>query len=129
MRFVLSSFGCYSNELIAKVIKNKELPFPMIYALDNINLDMFVDTKNIEHIKDVLKYDFVKCEGSLFIKIKNKYYKNQSDIYKIVDVDTNRPWCLEEYDGSFGVKYLDEYKIVDEKLNYYNKEESYGARK
>ena len=31
----------------------------------------------------------------------------------IEEVDISRPWCIEEYDGAEGIKYLDAYKCVD----------------
>ena len=37
----------------------------------------------------------------------------------IEEVDISRPWCIEEYDGAEGIKYLDAYKCVDKELNYF----------
>lgn len=39
-------------------------------------------------------------------------------VFSIVDVDTSKPWTIEEYDGSEYIKYL-EFELVDEKYNYY----------
>lgn len=40
-------------------------------------------------------------------------------IFEIIDVDISRPWCVEEYDGSESIKYLDGYKCVDRESNYF----------
>ena len=39
--------------------------------------------------------------------------------FEIIDVDTSRPWCIEEYDGAEDIKYLDGYKCVDRESNYF----------
>ena len=44
---------------------------------------------------------------------------NNPACFSIVDVDTTRPWTIEEYDGAEYIKYLDERKLVDEELNYW----------
>ena len=36
---------------------------------------------------------------------------------QIADVDTTRPWCIDNYDGKEYIKYLD-YDVVDEDINY-----------
>lgn len=40
-------------------------------------------------------------------------------VFKIVEVDTSRPWTIEEYDSCEYIKYLDERKCLDEELNYW----------
>ena len=40
-------------------------------------------------------------------------------IFCIIDVDIKRPWCIEEYDGSEYIKYLDDYKCISKELNFY----------
>ena len=39
--------------------------------------------------------------------------------FEIVDVDISRPWCVEEYDGSEYIKYLDDYMCINKELNYF----------
>jgi hypothetical protein len=40
--------------------------------------------------------------------------------FSIDEVDSSRPWTVEEYDGSEGIVYLDERKLTDEELNYWD---------
>lgn len=50
------------------------------------------------------------------------YYKtnyNYISSFSIVDVDTTRPWTIKEYDNAEYIKYLDECKLADEELNYW----------
>lgn len=45
--------------------------------------------------------------------------------FSIVDVDTTRPWTIDEYDGAEYIKYLDTYTLENESLNFYRlKDES-----
>lgn len=39
--------------------------------------------------------------------------------FAIVEVDTSRPWCVDEYDGSEGIKYLDNYICVSKETNFH----------
>lgn len=50
----------------------------------------------------------------------NIKYSNLST-FSIVEVDTNRPWTIGEYDGAEYIEYLDKNKLVDKELNYYEK--------
>lgn len=59
-----------------------------------------------------------------FKNFQGKYYAynsntHDSDKFSIVDVDITRPWTIEDYDGSEGIKYLDEWTLVDKDMNYY----------
>lgn len=45
--------------------------------------------------------------------------------FTIQEVDTSRPWTIEEYDGAEYIKYLDGYELVDSECNYYKKKASY----
>lgn len=50
----------------------------------------------------------------------NIKYSNFST-FSIVEVDITRPWTIEEYDGAEYIQYLDENKLIDKELNYYEK--------
>ena len=68
----------------------------------------------------------LKNNKELIIKINNDYIVWNETIYStapfsIEDVDTTRPWTIEEYDGAEYIEYLDEHKLADEELNYYKK--------
>lgn len=60
-----------------------------------------------------------------------KFYKNEKDGYiyvyeeakssaEIVEVDTSRPWTIEEYDGAEYIEYLD-FDVVEPSYNYCEK--------
>lgn len=57
------------------------------------------------------------CQGKYYYKTDYSYITS----FSIVDVDTTRPWTIEEYDCAEYIKYLDENKLVDEELNYWEK--------
>ncbi|MFO1442848.1 hypothetical protein KDN24_06420 [Bacillus sp. Bva_UNVM-123] len=46
-------------------------------------------------------------------QVGKEYYQYAS----IVEIDTTKPWTIEEYDGAEYIKYI-EYEVLDEKLNY-----------
>lgn len=48
----------------------------------------------------------------------DKKYASLSN-FSILEVDSSRPWTIEEYDGAEYVAYLDEKKMYDEELNYW----------
>ena len=59
-----------------------------------------------------------------FLINRNVYYIWDVDMDSFVsitiqDVDTSRPWTIKEYDGAEFVSYLDDKKLVDEVLNYW----------
>lgn len=35
----------------------------------------------------------------------------------VVEVDTSKPWCIEDYDGSEYIKYI-RYEVLNKELNY-----------
>lgn len=79
-----------------------------------------------------IKYDeFTKLIRSNYEKIvtfktnPNVYYvydreNHYVSIFSIIEVDTTRPWTIEEYDGSESIKYLDDMVCVDKELNYWS---------
>lgn len=40
--------------------------------------------------------------------------------FSILNVDISRPWTIADYDGSEYIKYLDDYKLKDKEINYYD---------
>lgn len=44
-------------------------------------------------------------------------YEYNKQFYYIFDVNTNRPWTIQDYDGIEYIKYLD-YIVQDKELNY-----------
>ena len=78
--------------------------------------------------------DYIKAQlgknNEKILKIESQYCDN-CDIYwiydtkygacvfSIVEVDTSRPWTINEYDSCEYVNYLDERKCLDEELNYW----------
>ena len=67
-----------------------------------------------------------KNNKELIVKIKDCYIVYDANLYgivpfSIVDVDTTRPWTIKEYDGAEYIQYLDENKLIDKELNYYEK--------
>ena len=60
---------------------------------------------------DILLYDDIPGIDRFWFKRKNL-------VCSIVDVDIDRPWCIESYDGSEHIQYLD-YAPIDEKMNFH----------
>ena len=100
-----------------------------------------INTELIEYIENnsVVYEDINHIEYDKFMKLISDdsetivTFKNHPNIYyvynkecnyvsnfSIVEVDTTRPWTIEEYDGAEGIKYLDDMVCVDKELNYWS---------
>lgn len=78
--------------------------------------------KELKNNKELI----IKFEDTQKYEDRQTYAVHSTSFYgtasfSIVDVDTTRPWTIEEYDGAEYIQYLDEHKLVDEELNYYEK--------
>ena len=85
--------------------------------------DTYIPTSNttkeeFDHMKlgDVIKFrnkEFRKDKDDEFIYV----YELMISTCELVNVDIDRLWTIDEYDGSEGITYLD-YDVIDDKLNY-----------
>lgn len=112
-------------ESIYELMKDSELPFHKRYMLDNIDMSNAINISleksqniNIDSFKEGDIFINEDCKQHLLI-IGSYMGRKQMYLLTIGEVDTSRPWTLSEYDASYGIKYLDENKLVDEELNYY----------
>lgn len=96
-------------------------------------IDYVENNHTVYHSSHEVEKEF-KNNKELIVKFENVQKSNNRqrylvwnenfhkwDSFSIVDVDTARPWTIGEYDGSEYIEYLDENKLVDEELNYYEK--------
>lgn len=103
-------FGCnYKDKLwrFDKKLINR------IEKLDWIKIDF------PNNIKDTTKNYCYKVSNGVKYIYATPNSHSLFNIFKIVEVDISRPWCIEEYDGAEGIKYLDDYICVDKELNYF----------
>ena len=121
MRILACGFGGYCHNEIKELLINKKIDFPLCYLENNFNLEgipKFDDWKELENGTDKIAiYDANDRWGTLLVVQTSKGCKRVYFPFK--EIDTNRPWTLECWDGAYGIKYLDEYKLKDEKLNFY----------
>ena len=69
-----------------------------------------------------LKEQCQESENKLIRFSDNQFYfynENSKGLhpFSIVEVDTSRPWKIEEYDGAEYIQYLD-YVVINEEINY-----------
>ena len=111
MKLVLCGYDGYGYDklYLDKYLINKDLPFPMLYELSNLDLSSLtkINSYKAKHDGDCLFVNEI-----LRIKIDKKNYVT----FVIKDIDVSRNWCLVEYDNSLDIKYLD---YFDESLNYW----------
>lgn len=43
--------------------------------------------------------------------------KEEFEYVRVVEVDTSRPWTIDDYDGAESILYLD-YEVIDKNLNF-----------
>ena len=118
---LFSGFG--ANTFSKEMIKINEM---YSFPVSRKELANFVEKTAIhksssvgsEALEDFLKDNFecIVCIDNSKYFIYNKKLKYISSL-EIVEVDTSRPWTIEEYDGAEYIKYLD-YEILDKELNY-----------
>ena len=101
---------CRTGEIIEYIENNR------ILFVDLSEFTMNIAKNKMDNDNEII----VEFEG-----FDNKYhYKSNAGYmssFSIVDVDTTRPWTIKEYDGAEYIEYLDENKLIDKELNYWNK--------
>lgn len=83
---------------------------------EQISNDNIIEIKQKMRENHELIFTFKNFQGKYYAYNSNTH---DSDSFSIVDVDITRPWTIEDYDGSEGIKYLDEWTLVDKEMNYY----------
>ena len=80
---------------------------------DKITSEVF---KKLLEKNTILKINRKQFSSYCIKKEKPSYDFDSYKIY-VADVDTTRPWRIDEYDGWEGIQYLD-YDVIDEEFNY-----------
>ena len=110
---------------LCKLLINEKVSFP---------LNRIISEERLKEIKqkarDIIDYSRLKSLKEQCQESENKvirftdnqfYFYNENSKYihpfSIVEVDTSRPWKIEEYDGAEYIQYLD-YIVINEEINY-----------
>lgn len=80
--------------------------------LSNIEDNLKVDCNDFDIFFDLLGLDCVK-KGDTF------YFKGSTEL-RLELVNINSPWIIKEYDGMETIVYLNDYKVVDRKINMFS---------
>ena len=122
---IFTGYGlsCVSKK-IQNLLINKDLSFPFNRIISEEKL------KEIQSkAKNVLDNSYDEINESCIIRLiehcdkldRNFYFKsiynNTLEPFTIVEVDTSRPWKIENYDGAEYIQYLD-YEIKYKDINY-----------
>lgn len=74
-----------------------------------------------DEITDELFEEFRENDNMLYIKDKNNemYFKGNREIYVIAieEVNTSKPWRVNEYDGAEEIQYFNGVTVIDEETN------------
>lgn len=100
---------------IVDYVENNHVVYPTICKLP----EMEKEFKNNKEL--IVKFEDIQKNGYQKYTVYNDIGYSGTVTFSIVEVDTTRPWTIEEYDGAEYIQYLDENKLVDEELNYYEK--------
>lgn len=104
---IIQSMGFFDEKADKELCKKvKECGYKTVFEL-NARLD-----------KNIIKFlkDRTNTHG------KDTYYKSKGEgnaYLKVVKVDTNRMWAIDEYDSGEYITYI---RLIDEKLNLYKLE-------
>jgi len=88
--------------------------------IERIEKSNWVDVEDESEIIEVGKNYRVKKENGTLYVYDTPDYIVKFITFEIVDVDISRPWCIEDYDGSENIKYLDNYVCISKEYNYYD---------
>ena len=90
----------------------------IIEKLENLNWFVLDNSykKDGRYYKYTYNNDYNKGVKYLF---PNPDSPNNYTSVSIVEVDTSRPWIVEEYDGSESIRYIDEFFCVSEEANFH----------
>lgn len=129
MKINVLVFNNYGSSYLSRKVKNllidKNLTFPYNRIISEEKLKEIQSVaKNV--LDDFSKDNIDKNWILRFIEHCDKsdrvfYYYNTSinilEQFTILEVDTSRPWKIENYDGAEYVQYLD-YVVINEDINY-----------
>lgn len=79
----------------------------------------WVQVSDLNEVCDTYKNYSYKLENGIKYIYGTPSNSVLFNIFEIIEVDISRPWCIEEYDGAERILYLDDYKCIDEKSNYF----------
>lgn len=117
MRKILNKYNNGIRGRIGEIVNYVENNHVLYHSSQFIEAEK--ELKNNREL--IVKFeDIQKSEDHQHYSLWNKNLHGCSS-FSIVDVDITRPWTIEEYDGAEYIEYLDEHKLVDEELNYYEK--------
>lgn len=116
MKEILNKYkGIYSR--IGEIVDYVENNHILCHSSKHIEVEK--ELKNNSEL--IIKYeDIQRFKGCQIYKVYSTDVYGTSS-FSIVEVDTTRPWTIEEYDGAEYIQYLDENKLIDKELNYYEK--------
>lgn len=82
---------------------------------DLMNKYPFPENRYNSEIIDFIEKTYPSIE--YYPSLYTTNYQIDNKLISITEVDDNRPWKIEDYDGSEYIQYLD-YNIIDKKSNY-----------
>lgn len=125
MRFLI--FKSFGPAIFPKALLNAapgliELPYPQNRGCKEA-LDYIDSLSPVDNLGDaILALTQRKIDHFVHISKKATYFffREGSNVsfYQIEDVDTSRLWTIMVYDGAETVRYLDNFKVEDEKINF-----------
>ena len=117
----------YPTEEMQKIMDKYEFPYnrigEIVEYIEN-NSELVVDISASSLLKTKHHIGKLYCSlgdvyGCCAETNKPSWFASVNPIssIQIADVDTTRPWCIDNYDGKEYIKYLD-YNVVNEDINY-----------
>lgn len=121
MKVVLfQSYGInQGNTKIAEYLNSK--PFPenrigdIVDFIESTSRELPPDTF-VNELSSLDKDEIFRLQDNIYL-----YFDFDSRVHglTIVDVDINKPWTIDDYDGSERIKYFEPIKLCNEEMNYY----------
>ena len=86
--------------------------------IDKIEKVDWVDFDKTFH-SDGRLYRYTYTDGTIKYLFPNPDSPNNYTSISIVEVDTSRPWYVDNYDGAESIKYIDNYFCVSKEANFH----------
>lgn len=109
------------NWVLEKIDKNKNFRISLAKLLCEFEINSFANSLTNENFSNVFeklksgKIDYIKFDDE-FVWFCDLGSKLSSKI-RIVEVDTSKPWRINDYDGAESIEYFDGIKCIDEEIN------------
>lgn len=114
-----------------------QIPKPIFTEMERLNKSFpdnrygdiidFIERTAIPFNDTITIEEYIKNNPDVLVKIKNTYIGKATDYNylvkaEVIEIDTDKPWMITEYDGAESIAPVPVFKCINTKLNMYVQE-------